>query len=100
VETAFYHKVIKELVTCYLTNHILVLVSPRPYKPWIGNCLLKLQTTELLWTLAKCEITSEILSFEPVCLFSWVWLLGWKGHRLVLQSYQIFPSYLLSTKTS
>ena len=33
----------------------------RTYKPWIGNCLLKLQ---LLWTLAKCEITSEILSVE------------------------------------
>ena len=37
----------------------------RTYKPWIGNCLLKLQSySERLWKL-KCEIISETLSVQP-----------------------------------
>jgi len=42
----------------------MLLLKARTYKPWIGQ--LPSKATELLWTLANREITSEILSFELV----------------------------------
>ena len=40
------------------------------YKPWIGQ--LPSRATELLSTLVKWEITSEILSFERIHHFSYL----------------------------
>ena len=47
-----------------MIEYVVLLMLSRTYKPWIGN--LPSKAIELLWTLAKFEITSEILSVERV----------------------------------
>ena len=45
--------------------HSFLLMLSLTYTPWIGNSQPS-KSTELLWALPKCKITSEVLSFECI----------------------------------
>ena len=100
---------------CYGFQHILATwcIHSRTYKPWIGNCLLNLQSYSERLRNARLpprsyHLSASAILFHCVSRCQFYPLVSSNKHQIhifthtkcALQSYQIFPSYFLSTTTS